>query len=76
MRKYTKEEFSAACVAEIQPGESVVVICNNERDVQNVRLIAAQYKRINEPKAITRYASSKVQTDDGKIELTLKALTV
>ena len=75
MKTFVRDEFSTANVASMEPGESIIVTCRNARDVQNVRLIAAQFKRLYEPKNIARYASQAKQNEDGTISLELTAVT-
>lgn len=75
MKTYTKKEFSTATIAEMLPGQTIVVECENARDVQNVRSLAAQYKRLSNPANITRYASVAKFREDGTCPLELTAMT-
>lgn len=75
MKKYTKTEFNSSKLAEMKPGETIVIECANARDVQNVRTSAAQFKRLNEPEGIVRFASVAKTNGDGTYNLELTAMT-
>lgn len=75
MKTYTKKEFGTAAIAEMLPGQSVIIECSNARDVQRVRLLAAQYRRLNHPDGIVRYGSIANFREDGTCPLLLKAMT-
>lgn len=75
MKLYTKKEFSTTAIAEMLPGESIIIECANAREVQNVRSLAAQYKRLNNPEGIVRYGSYAKFREDGSCAMELIALT-
>ena len=75
MKLYTKKEFSTSAIAKMLPGESIIIECANAREVQNVRSLAAQYKRLNNPEGIVRYSSFATFREDGSCVMELIALT-
>lgn len=75
MKTYTKKEFNSSVIAEMLPGQTIVIECENARDVQNVRSSAAQYKRLNNPEGIARYGSVAKFREDGTCPMELTALT-
>lgn len=76
MKTYKKSEFGTAQIAEILPGQSVVVECKNAREVHNVRMLACQYRRLSTPANILRYATECELGDDGTHFLTMTAVKV
>lgn len=75
MKSYTKKEFSSSVIAEMLPGESIIIECANAREVQNVRSMASQYKRLNNPEGIARYGSFAILREDGSYAMELIALS-
>lgn len=75
MKTYTKKEFSTSVIAEMLPGQTIIIECKDAREVQNVRSLAAQYKRLNNPEGITRYGSVAKLREDGSCPMELIALT-
>lgn len=75
MKSYTKKEFSTSAIAEMLPGQTIIIECADARDVQNVRSLASQYKRLNNPEGIARYGSVAKFREDGSCPMELTALT-
>lgn len=69
-----RSEFSTSTMSEIKPNESLSVICNDAREVHNVRLIAAQYRRLRSPEGISRYASVVDDRASAGMVVTLTAM--
>ena len=74
MKSYTKNDFCSAELAKMGVGESIYITCQDERDVQNVRSIAAQYRRLKRPHGIGRYGSKVCKTESGMLLLKLTAM--
>lgn len=75
MKTYTKKEFNTSAIKKMLPGQTVVIECTDARDVQNVRTLAAQYKRLNNPEGIVRYGSVVKSREDGTCSMELTAMT-
>ena len=75
MKTYTKKEFNTSAIKKMLPGQTVVIECADARDVQNVRTLAAQYKRLNNPEGIVRYGSVVKSREDGTCSMKLTAMT-
>ena len=75
MKTYTKKEFNTSAIKKMLPGQTVVIECADARDVQNVRTLAAQYKRLNNPEGIVRYGSIVKSRVDGTCSMELTAMT-
>ena len=75
MKTYTKKEFNTSAIKKMLPGQTVVIECADARDVQNVRTLAAQYKRLNNPEGIVRYGSIVKSREDGTCSMELTAMT-
>ena len=75
MKTYTKKEFKTSAIKKMLPGQTVVIECADARDVQNVRTLAAQYKRLNNPEGIVRYGSVVKSREDGTCSMELTAMT-
>lgn len=75
MKTYTKKEFNTSAIKKMIPGQTVVIECADARDVQNVRTLAAQYKRLNNPEGIVRYGSVVKSREDGTCSMELTAMT-
>ena len=75
MKTYTKKEFNTSTIKKMLPGQTVVIECADARDVQNVRTLAAQYKRLNNPEGIVRYGSVVKSREDGTCSMELTAMT-
>lgn len=75
MKTYTKKEFNTSAIKKMIPGQTVVIECADARDVQNVRSLAAQYKRLNNPEGIVRYGSVVKSREDGTCSMELTAMT-
>ena len=75
MKTYTKKDFNTSAIKEMLPGQTVVIECADAREVQNVRTLAAQYKRLNNPEGIVRYGSVAKFREDGTCPMELTAMT-